>query len=293
MMKKLTRVFTSEVKVMDEKEMTMSAVISTGSVDRMGEVLEPKGADFRNFKANPVVLWAHDASLPPIAKATSVNRSGNAIVAKLKFATTEFAKEVFALYKDGFMKAFSVGFLPIDSEPMNKDSDSVFAPQRYKKWEMLEFSAVPIPANPEALARAIQKGIIHDEALIKSIEGVKDDVDEQDDAGDDKELDEGSDADAEPEGEGGEAGEDSEDGDGDAKGFSSHYEEAEAENKLLKEHIIKLEEENCHLRYDKYKLLKLSKQSLSVLAERNLADRINRAAKEVMDEITGKVKKEK
>ncbi len=150
------KVFTSEIKAFDEKNGTMVASISTDTVDRMGEVLDPKGVDLTNYKKNPVVLWAHDYSVPPIAKALWVKRDGNSgVISKMEFAKTAFAQEIFQLYVGGFMKAFSVGFIPKDYV----EGDGKKSPRlTFTQWEMLEYSAVPVPANPDALALAIKKG---------------------------------------------------------------------------------------------------------------------------------------
>lgn len=163
----LKKVFASEIKAIDEKENTLTAYISTNTLDRMKEVLDPEGVDISNFKRNPVVLWAHNYEQPPIGKALWIKRDGNGILSKVKFATTEFAQEIFQLYKEGFLKAFSVGFIPKEIE----DGDGEKTPRKtFKKWELLEYSAVPVPANPEALALAIQKGILKTDSLKESIE---------------------------------------------------------------------------------------------------------------------------
>ena len=161
-MELLKRVFTGEIKGIDEKERTLTAYISTGARDRMDEVLTPAGVDLRAYKKNPVVLWAHNYQQPPIGKALWVKKDGEGIVSKVKFANTEFAQEVFDLYKEGYMRAFSVGFIPKEHE----DGDGKKSPRRtYTKWEMLEYSAVPVPANPEALTLAIQKGVLKSDKL--------------------------------------------------------------------------------------------------------------------------------
>ncbi len=155
----IKRVFQGEIKGIDEKEMTLTAFVSTNARDRYDEVLDPKGVDISNYNKNPVVLWAHQYDMPPIGKALWTKRSEEGILSKVKFASTPFAQEIFNLYKEGFLKAFSVGFIPKDFT----DGDGQKTPKRtYNKWEMLEYSAVPVPANPEALALAIQKGMISD-----------------------------------------------------------------------------------------------------------------------------------
>lgn len=149
----------SEIKGIDEQEKTLTAYISTKSRDRMDESLVPDGADLRKFNKNPVVLFGHDYSQPPIGKALWTKKDSKGIISKMKFADTAFANDIFKLYKDGYMNAFSVGFLPTEWE----DGDGQKTASRtYTKWELLEYSAVPVPANPEALTLALQKGIITD-----------------------------------------------------------------------------------------------------------------------------------
>jgi len=170
-MELLKRIFDGEIKGIDEKEKTLTAYVSTGARDRMDEVLSPEGVDLTKFKKNPVVLFAHDYHQPPIGKALWIKKDGDGILSKMQFANTAFAQEIFNLYKDGFMKAFSVGFIPKDFT----DGDGKKTPSRtYNKWEMLEYSAVPVPANPEALALAMSKGILTD-AKLKSMFEIKED----------------------------------------------------------------------------------------------------------------------
>lgn len=162
------RTFTGEIKGINEDEKTLTAYISTKARDRMDESLLPEGADLKKYNQNPVVLFAHDYSRPPIGKALWTKKDGKGILSKVQFANTPFAKEIFELFKGGFMNAFSVGFMPKEWV----DGDGKKTPARtYTKWEMLEYSAVPVPANPEALALAMQKGILTSETLIKELQG--------------------------------------------------------------------------------------------------------------------------
>ncbi len=143
-------------KAKDLGEGIIEAIVASESEDRHGEVLELKGLDTSKYMQNPVVLWAHDYSQPPIGKTLSIRKSKGKLVAKIQFAINEdsFAHKIYKLYKGGFMKAFSIGFIP-------KEMDE----NRYTKAEMIEHSSVPIPANPEALALAVSKGLIKEKDL--------------------------------------------------------------------------------------------------------------------------------
>src|SRR5690554_4048085 len=102
---------TKQVNV-DDDDRTITATITTSAVDRVGEVVMPKGGDFDNYMKAPTVLYAHDYDSKPWAKAIYIDRKQKEIVAKMKVAETEEANEIYELYKGGFLNAFSIGFNP-------------------------------------------------------------------------------------------------------------------------------------------------------------------------------------
>ncbi|HWH71125.1 MAG TPA: HK97 family phage prohead protease, partial [Candidatus Sulfotelmatobacter sp.] len=63
----------------------------------------------------------------------------------------------YGLYAGGFLRAVSVGFVPLRWEV--GAADAAFR-RRYLEQELLEVSAVAIPANPEALALGLRSGAI-------------------------------------------------------------------------------------------------------------------------------------
>jgi phage head maturation protease len=84
---------------------------------------------------------------------------------------TERAEEVWQLFKGGFLNAFSVGFIPLKGhrptpDDIKKNPDLAEARFIYDEWELLEFSPVTVPANPEALSQAIKS---HDIMLSKGM----------------------------------------------------------------------------------------------------------------------------
>lgn len=122
---------------------TFEVVISTNDVDRQGEMVDQKGLDLTFYKQNPIVLWAHDYSSLPIGVADSIEQQDNKTIAKGRFAPTEFAQQVRKLYDLKMVRATSVGFIPKEMEG-----------NIITKSELLEFSFVPVPANPHALSLA-------------------------------------------------------------------------------------------------------------------------------------------
>jgi len=123
---------------------TFEVVISTDNEDRQGEVLDQGGLDLTFFKTNPVVLWAHDYQSLPIGIAESIETVDGKTIARGKFAPADanpFAQQVRKLYDEKFVRTVSVGFI---AKEMKGNSIT--------KSELLEFSFVPVPANPYALS---------------------------------------------------------------------------------------------------------------------------------------------
>jgi len=148
----------------------ISVVISTNDIDRHGDILEPKGIDIKAFKKNPVVMWAHDYSQLPIARAPKITVDKGSIQADLEWwKGSAFAVEVSEMYRQGFLSAWSVGFLPTKWDEITDEKSGEITGYHIKKWELLEFSAVPIPANPNALGRAFDSGLITVPSLVKSL----------------------------------------------------------------------------------------------------------------------------
>lgn len=127
--------------------------ISTGRVDRDNDTVNPNGWDLGNYKSNPVVLFAHQNRMPPVARAENVGIRDGALKADVIFAepgTYPLADTVRGLVDQDILRATSVGFIPtkwaFDEERGGFD---------FLAQELYEFSIVPIPANPDALRRAM------------------------------------------------------------------------------------------------------------------------------------------
>lgn len=161
--------YVGELKADDDDENVFTAIISTQDIDRDNEVIVAKGISFENFLKDPVVLWAHDHHTPAIGNAMNIRARGKKIIARVRMAPTEFAKEIFSLIKGGFLRAVSIGFDPFkdrdfgpptDAE-IKKNPDLAGVSRIFRKVDLLEFSVVNVPSNPEALITAVGKGEIN------------------------------------------------------------------------------------------------------------------------------------
>ena len=143
--------FAVESKALDDG--SYEAVITTTTKDRQGEIVISTGMDVSNYMKNPVVLFGHDYSAPPVARAVSLTTSERGITAQFVFperGVSVRADEIHALWDAHFLSAISVGFIPL--EWATNASDPTIT-----KSELLEFSIVPVPANQEALRMAIEQ----------------------------------------------------------------------------------------------------------------------------------------
>lgn len=169
-MEKTKKLFTVVSKDFMDDTMSFTAIASSDSVDRDGDVLEASGWLLKNFKKNPVILWGHDANLMPIGKATNVWIEGNQLKFTTQFAPPEvnpFAKNVYEAYKQGFLTSFSVRFDPVKWEDIPASNDQIRLGRRYKSMDLLEISAVNIPANPDAHKSAGMAEFIHKSFLFE------------------------------------------------------------------------------------------------------------------------------
>ncbi len=149
-----------DVRVVDSKQRRLGIVISTEAEDRDGDIIEVAGWDLTNYRRNPVVLFAHDYRSPAVGKAISVVKDtvGQALRSVVEFAPTEMGRQLFELYAGKYMRAWSVGFLPKESVRRRETEDGYTGRGvRFRRQELLEYSAVPVPANAEALTDAVTR----------------------------------------------------------------------------------------------------------------------------------------
>jgi hypothetical protein len=145
-------------------------VASTATLDRYHEIIEPAGWRLDSYRKNPVFQNAHNYGdiLFTLGKALSTDvrtiGNGQALCQRIQFATevNPVARIAYGLYKGGFLNAVSVGFIPLRWEDGGSTaSQSAPAPRRrYLEQELLEVSAVAIPANPDALALGLKSGAV-------------------------------------------------------------------------------------------------------------------------------------
>jgi HK97 family phage major capsid protein/HK97 family phage prohead protease len=135
---------TLEIKSVDAELRLIEGVASTPSPDRMEDIIESSGAE---FKLPIPLLWQH-RSAEPIGHVISatVSEAGIQIRAQMAKGVLPYIDSAWELIKAGLVRGLSIGFRPLgDPEPI-KGTYGL----RFKRWEWLELSAVTIPANADA-----------------------------------------------------------------------------------------------------------------------------------------------
>ncbi len=135
----------------------VKARCSGPAIDRYGEVVVQAGIDLGPFKNSPTVLWEHDSSFP-IAHAVWIGLENGNLTSVAQFpplGTDETADRIYRLIKNDIPMDVSIGFLPVESEPI--DPRDPRGPQRYLRCELLEWSFCAIGAQRDS--RVIGKGL--------------------------------------------------------------------------------------------------------------------------------------
>lgn len=135
--------------------------INSAALDRHGTVIEPGGVDLANYKNNPVVKFEHglDRSIGDrvIGRATNVQHKDGALIAEVEFDSEDpVAADIERKVRQGFLNATSIGFRALEREwrEVESDTDDPFKQLVFTRTELLEFSVVSVPSNPEALVEA-------------------------------------------------------------------------------------------------------------------------------------------
>lgn len=166
------------VRSLDSSAHTLTAVVSTKQVDRYGSIILPSAfsGTMDLYMLNPVILWSHNPSAPPIGRAVDYRITDEGLELEIEFAVNEnpMAAQVWRLYEGGYLKGFSVGgymrgYVGSWSSEELKATLPQYAQDALKAgtcdfvitlMELLEVSACAIPANPGALKKAVEDGAL-------------------------------------------------------------------------------------------------------------------------------------
>lgn len=152
----------SELKSIDHDARTIDFVCSTGTIDRYGEIVEPEA--FRGsldaFMLNPAFPAGHwyeftGGQTPTVGHWKSMQVMSSKLAGKAWFKPRGLGQECWLDYTEGNLTSVSVAFLTRKWEMRETNIGGEKRRVRvFTEVDLLECSAVLIPANPQARLRA-------------------------------------------------------------------------------------------------------------------------------------------
>lgn len=152
----------------DPAKRSADFVMSSEAVDRMGDIVRQEGLDLTRFIENPQALLFHSSRTFPIGQWDGVKKKQRPAPKRtegtLKFAPAggpipEIDQSAWAV-ENGLIRTVSIGFMPRELDVIDHDSET--RSQVGWDWgfdiktsELLECSLVPIPAQPDAIAKGM------------------------------------------------------------------------------------------------------------------------------------------
>lgn len=160
--------YVAEMKA--HKNGDVEAYISTETPDRVGDILKAKGWVLDNYrKTGSPVLFGHEygitfgGHIPHIGNAVEMEVQRKGLWSVTRFhEKTALSREAALLARERLMPSWSVGFNPLEP-PTTREEDGEVKGFIFGRQELLEYSLVPVPANAEAVSKAIfmaRKGVI-------------------------------------------------------------------------------------------------------------------------------------
>lgn len=180
-----TKFAETDTPAIDRGKMAVPCTITTQDEDRQRDIVVTAGIDLSKHKANPVVLYNHGYGGVkfPVGKAEDPEGAYQVVRSEGKVRSVTFfsqknleSEQIFQLVEEGILRGVSIGF-QIKTAEYRRDK----SPEEYDGWpglliskcELFEYSHVCVPANPQALADRVGKGMLAgrpiSETILKSL----------------------------------------------------------------------------------------------------------------------------
>ncbi len=141
------------VKAVDTERRTISGIATTPTPDRMGDIIEPLGINFKN----PLPLLLYHDSKQPVGKTKFKKPTKDGVEFEATIATIDEpgtlknrVDEAWQSVREGLIQGVSIGFRPIEMSYM--DDGGI----RFMETEVVELSLVAIPANADATILSVK-----------------------------------------------------------------------------------------------------------------------------------------
>lgn len=156
---------------LDEVSRRIRHVVSTGAIDRVNRIVDPDGWQLANFRKAPRVLKDHGNRIEDvIGRAINTKVEDGALLSTTEFDSEGAGAVAFRLVQVGLVNTWSVGWQSIRSHAFGSSDDCEVCKRAQKagaEWgrhytesELLEYSLVAIPANPDAVNQLHAAGLV-------------------------------------------------------------------------------------------------------------------------------------
>ncbi len=143
-------------------------ITTTEVPDRDGDIVRAKGIDNKEFRIEPIVLFAHDRYNFPVGR--SLKEWIDNKISGWKSWDLYFDNDIdtsgrsdltFRMVNSGAMRGCSIGFIPVEPKYNHSDEERSLLGLgkygiEYLKVKKIEHSACSVPANQEALALSLK-----------------------------------------------------------------------------------------------------------------------------------------
>ncbi len=161
---------TFDFELLEHREDGGRIRITTPDADRIGDRVLPDGALIENYLNNPIVQYGHNYGEPwaTIGRTDHLESTKDGILADftLRPAANDADPQsiVRLLWAGKWLRSASIGFMPRAAVANDLGG------QDYSEWELLEWSLVPVPMNPQALSMALKAfdGLVQREGRVLS-----------------------------------------------------------------------------------------------------------------------------
>lgn len=141
------------IKKIGDGTVHLQMVLSDSSLDRSFERVDQSGWKLKNYKKNPVILWAHNQQIPSIGRMEGIKVVEERLIGNPKFDPKEIDPFSFMIEEKlrlGSLNCGSVGFKAIKVEIVENARDGTRL--IIKELELFEFSICNVPTLPSSAA---------------------------------------------------------------------------------------------------------------------------------------------